>query len=988
MLSSESFLQPLYVDRSHMVEKAKSARNAEPGPLSLSAAVPLLGYAAELFGLTSPQKRQVSAASAPLPDDHELPPYGPPYNDDTVIASQAEKKGLSQEPWIPVTSGEQALLPPPPPPVFRNVPVASKDDWQKLKNQRPPLPLQGQTPEPEAIVGALIRDSVGPPLPAPPPPIIKKEKTNWKARQNAQLDAINNAIEDAEISSVVGAFEPQKLTQDPVFAKFAAENSREKTQHKRQPDNTGRNQFSNFPPRNIARPAPTPPPKHDIPLPPIPTHPPGADKPVSFQQFAVNGVEINFDNVHDKEAAANEKNKPVKDQRRGQKKRKFPNRVRLRRPQNGDNKPAARPVPDSLAAILEDEANKEEVQRPGRTLANLLTTLAPTRRPAPPIPTRAPLPHPAIHLPTQVPAPLPHLVEESHGLPPRIPPPLPIEPNPGKTPKPRKSKKFSYSLITNKPKFAKYRKHGNPIPAHHGKMAKATVIPWYVDSSYVVTTTRTATKHSPYSYSHSSFTKFTPTPAGHHFPAVEIGTAAPLDGPAHVAVPQPHVPLVPPHVNVGHPHRPGLHHNLEPITKAPLAHIQETTAHPSEVSTLPPRIIPPAYGHPTPPSYHHPTPSPYGHHRSTPTPSPYGHHLSTPTPAAHVHSTPTPHVPHFITTTHPPPSAYHHSTPTPHPPPPSPYPTTAIYTPKPLYGEKILEPFDLVDEVHHKAHFDHAHPHHPASRDESDDSPYRYKVVAVEGRQLPIRPFRHGFGYTTTPVPPYAPYHPHSLYTTTPPPAYSHNDLAPFGHSTPVVPYGAVAHTTEPPGYDGANKLSHPIQVTLKPRGDLGLKHPGIGGVPDPFFEGSSPVASYAVPPSGPAVPAASKPVAATAAPNFKHVSTLPPRIFPSPTFGPQNRESRAVGAAGGPTLKPFPAVPERTTKSYPYGKAAQEGASMLQPRIPAAGPTLRAKRRIDAGHRAISASRRRTSSSSSSRRRKLTPKEIREQVRKLPVRG
>ena len=37
---------------------------------------------------------------------------------------------------------------------------------------------------------------------------------------------------------------------------------------------------------------------------------------------------------------------------------------------------------------------------------------------------------------------------------------------------------------------------------------------------------------------------------------------------------------------------PSLPHGLGPITKAPLAHIHETTAHPDHVSTLAPRVIP------------------------------------------------------------------------------------------------------------------------------------------------------------------------------------------------------------------------------------------------------------------------------------------------------------------------------------------------------------------------------------------------------------
>ena len=63
--------------------------------------MPLLGYAAELFGLTSAAKhrRQLTAPNADLlvskeaiaEDEHSLPPYGPPYNDDSVIAKQASR---------------------------------------------------------------------------------------------------------------------------------------------------------------------------------------------------------------------------------------------------------------------------------------------------------------------------------------------------------------------------------------------------------------------------------------------------------------------------------------------------------------------------------------------------------------------------------------------------------------------------------------------------------------------------------------------------------------------------------------------------------------------------------------------------------------------------------------------------------------------------------------------------------------------------------
>jgi hypothetical protein len=62
MSHSESHVQPRFVDMSHMVTKLKSGRKADanPGPLSLSAAVPLLGYAAELLGFSAPKKRQIS----------------------------------------------------------------------------------------------------------------------------------------------------------------------------------------------------------------------------------------------------------------------------------------------------------------------------------------------------------------------------------------------------------------------------------------------------------------------------------------------------------------------------------------------------------------------------------------------------------------------------------------------------------------------------------------------------------------------------------------------------------------------------------------------------------------------------------------------------------------------------------------------------------------------------------------------------------------
>ena len=69
------------------------------GPLSFSSAVPLLGYAAELFGLSSPKQQhrrnhQLTAPNADIiisreaEDEHSLPPYGPPYNDDSIIAKQ------------------------------------------------------------------------------------------------------------------------------------------------------------------------------------------------------------------------------------------------------------------------------------------------------------------------------------------------------------------------------------------------------------------------------------------------------------------------------------------------------------------------------------------------------------------------------------------------------------------------------------------------------------------------------------------------------------------------------------------------------------------------------------------------------------------------------------------------------------------------------------------------------------------------------------
>ena len=66
------------------------------GPLSFSSAVPLLGYAAELLGFDVPKRRrQLTAPNADIiisreaEDEHSLPPYGPPYNDDSIILKQA-----------------------------------------------------------------------------------------------------------------------------------------------------------------------------------------------------------------------------------------------------------------------------------------------------------------------------------------------------------------------------------------------------------------------------------------------------------------------------------------------------------------------------------------------------------------------------------------------------------------------------------------------------------------------------------------------------------------------------------------------------------------------------------------------------------------------------------------------------------------------------------------------------------------------------------
>ena len=83
------------------VEKVmKKLLQLTAGPLSFSSAVPLLGYAAELFGLSSPKRQQhrrnhqLTAPNADIiisreaEDEHSLPPYGPPYNDDSIIAKQ------------------------------------------------------------------------------------------------------------------------------------------------------------------------------------------------------------------------------------------------------------------------------------------------------------------------------------------------------------------------------------------------------------------------------------------------------------------------------------------------------------------------------------------------------------------------------------------------------------------------------------------------------------------------------------------------------------------------------------------------------------------------------------------------------------------------------------------------------------------------------------------------------------------------------------
>ena len=71
-------------------------KRATSGPQLFSSAVPLLGYAAELFGLGSPgpKRREMTLPNADLilsketDDELVLPPYGPPYNDESVIAKQ------------------------------------------------------------------------------------------------------------------------------------------------------------------------------------------------------------------------------------------------------------------------------------------------------------------------------------------------------------------------------------------------------------------------------------------------------------------------------------------------------------------------------------------------------------------------------------------------------------------------------------------------------------------------------------------------------------------------------------------------------------------------------------------------------------------------------------------------------------------------------------------------------------------------------------
>ena len=83
--------------------------------------------------------------------------------------------------------------------------------------------------------------------------------------------------------------------------------------------------FVNFPTRDIRTRAPTPPPAHQH-QPQQPSFP-ESDMPMSFQQFAHNGVEVLFENVHEnsleKGATAAAETKP-----KGQRKRRQRNKRR------------------------------------------------------------------------------------------------------------------------------------------------------------------------------------------------------------------------------------------------------------------------------------------------------------------------------------------------------------------------------------------------------------------------------------------------------------------------------------------------------------------------------------------------------------------------------------------------------------------------------------------------------------------------------------
>jgi hypothetical protein len=331
---------------------------------------------------------------------------------------------------------------------------------------------------------------------------------------------------------------------------------------------------------------------------------------------------------------------------------------------------------------------------------------------------------------------------------------------------------------------------------------------------------------------------------------------------------------------------------------------------------------------------------------------------------------------HYQATT--PYSAHHHSTPKP-------------YGHHGTYGQQsVLDPYDLVDAAYHKDHLDfdgqyhkdleHIHLH--KEDDEAEYNPFSYKVKSVEGHQLPIRPFRHGFAAITSTVPPYAAYNAHANHYSAstprpvykkPKPNYSHADLAAFGHSTPIIPFGHStlapnSYTTEhtPTHEGGTKKLYQAIQVTLRPRGDQGLH------IPEPYSSPSNAVATYAVPP-------------ATKAPIMNAVSTLPPYPSPSkvPIYGPRN--------TAGPKLNPIPAVPGLTTKAYPYGKPAQEGHNMPHPKAPLATTSLpeltRAKRRLDQDHLGVQKQDKEKSRRERWGERARSIAQMRSSIKKLPIR-